>query len=65
MQDSFLDRLWADHHQRFSADVGGLLDRAAARLKRTGGDPLPIAGKALAAVLAVSLASLSLGAVVV
>lgn len=65
MQDSFLDRLWTDHHQRFSADLGGLLDRTAARLKRGGGDPMPVVGKALAAVLAVSLASLTLGAVAV
>ena len=65
MQDRFLDRLWADHHDRFTADVGGLLDRTAAKLQRTGGDPMPIAGRALALVLVVSLTSLSVGSLTV
>jgi hypothetical protein len=61
MKDAFLDRMWADHHERFSADLGRALDKVPARLRASAGDPLPVVGRAMALVLAVSLASLSFG----
>lgn len=64
MKDAFLDRMWVDHHERFSTDLGGALDKAQARLRGAEGDPLPMVGRAMALVLAVSLASLSLGATI-
>jgi len=62
MKDAFLDRMWADHHERFSADLGRALDKVPAKLMDTDGDPLPVVARAIALVLAVSLASLSVGA---
>jgi len=63
MRDAMDMALWVDHHARFSADLGKGMARLKARL-RGGNDPLPVVGKALALVLAVSLASLSLGSAV-
>jgi hypothetical protein len=57
MKDAMLDRIWAEHHERFSADLG----RTADRMRAADRDTLPLVGRALALVLAVSLASLSLG----
>jgi hypothetical protein len=56
--------MWVDHHERFSTDLGGALDHARARLTGAAGDPLPMVARAMALVLAVSLASLSLGATI-
>ncbi len=64
MKDAFLDRMWVDHHERFSSDVWNAVDNAKARLTGAAGDPLPMVGRAMALVLAVSLASLSLGATI-
>ena len=61
MKDAMLGRLWAEHHDRFSADFGRAIDRLGARMRSADGDTLPLVGRALALVLAVSLASLSLG----
>ena len=61
MKDAMLDRMWIDQHDRFSADLGRVADRVGARMRNTGGDSVPLVGRALALVLAVSLASLSLG----
>jgi hypothetical protein len=65
MKDAFLDRMWADHHERFSADAGRVLDGVRERVRRADGDPLPVVARAMALVLAVSLASLSVGATLV
>ena len=65
MKDAFLDRMWVDHHARFSADAGRALDGARERMRRANGDPLPMVARAMALVLAVSLASLSVGATLV
>ena len=57
MQDQILGRLWSDHHDQFSADVGRGLDRAGAKVRSLfGGVPMPL--KAMAAVLAMSITSL-------
>lgn len=57
MQDQFLGRLWEAHHDQFSADVGKVVDAAAARTRGLlGGVPMPL--KAMAAVLAMSVTSL-------
>jgi hypothetical protein len=61
MKDAMLDRMWREHHDRFSADLGRTADRLGARMRSPDGDSLPLVGRALALVLAVSLASLSLG----
>lgn len=61
MKDAFLDRMWADHHERFSADAGRVLDGLRERLGQAEGDPLPVVARAMALVLAVSLASLTVG----
>jgi hypothetical protein len=61
MKDAFLDRMWGDHHERFSADFGRALDKVPGRLRASAGDPLPVVARAMALVLAVSLASLSFG----
>jgi hypothetical protein len=65
MKDAMLNRMWIDHHDRFSADFGRAADRVGARMRGAGGgaggDSVPLVGRALALVLAVSLASLSLG----
>jgi hypothetical protein len=61
MKDAMLNRMWIDQHDRFSADFGRAADRVGARMRNTGGDSVPLVGRALALVLAVSLASLSLG----
>jgi len=62
MQDAFLGRIWADHHHR----LGGNFPRAAgsgrARLSTGHADRLPLVARAMALVLAVSMASLSVGA---
>lgn len=65
MKDAFLDRMWIDQHQRFSADLGRALDKVPARLPVADGDALPMVARAMALVLAVSLASLSVGAALV
>ncbi len=62
MKDAFLNRMWTDHHERFSADAGRVLDGVRERMRRSDGDPLPVVARAMALVLAVSLASLSVGA---
>jgi hypothetical protein len=54
-------RIWNDGHQRFSADLGRRLDALSARLRMPGRDPLPLVARAMALVLAVSVASLTLG----
>ena len=64
MRDAMDSQLWVNHHDRFSADLGRRLSRLSARLRTGSSDPVPIVGKALAMVLAVSLASLSLGSAV-
>ena len=64
MRDAMDLQLWVNHHDSFSADLGRRLSRLSARLRAGSGDPVPIVGKALAMVLAVSLASLSLGSAV-
>ena len=57
MQDQILGRIWSDHHEQFSADLGRALDRAAAKTRALGGSvPMPL--KAMAAVLAMSVTSL-------
>ncbi len=56
MQDEILGRLWSDHHEQFSADVGRALDTAMKGRGRFGGVPMPL--KAMAAVLAMSVTSL-------
>lgn len=57
MQDQILGRIWSDHHEQFSADVGQKLDRAAAKARSLLGHvPMPV--KAMAAVLAMSVTSL-------
>ncbi len=65
MKEAYLDRMWVDHHERFSADLGRAMDKVPARLRGSVGDPLPVVARAMALVLAVSLASLSLGATLV
>jgi hypothetical protein len=60
MRDATDARLWADHHQQLSDHVGRRLGQATARFRAGEGDPLPIVGRAMAIVLAVSLTSLSL-----
>ena len=62
MKDAMLNRMWIDRHDRFSADLGRTADRIRARMRGTEGDKLPLIGRAAALVLAVSLASLSVGA---
>jgi hypothetical protein len=61
MKDMMLDRMWNDQHERFSADLGRAADRLGARIGSSQSDSLPLVARALALVLAVSLASLSLG----
>jgi len=57
MQDQILGRLWSDHHDQFSADVGKVFDRAAVKIGGlVRGVPMPL--KAMAAVLAMSITSL-------
>lgn len=65
MKEAFLDRMRIDQHQRFSADLGRALNEAPARLRERDGDPLPVVAHAMALVLAVSLASLSVGAAII
>jgi hypothetical protein len=62
MKDAMLNRMWIDQHDRFSADLGRAADRIGARMRGTEGDKLPLIGRAAALLLAVSLASLSVGA---
>ena len=64
MRDAMDLQLWVNHHDRFSADVGKRLGRLGAKLHKPSEDPVPVVGKALALLLAVSLASLSLGSAV-
>ena len=64
MRDAMDLQLWLNHHRRFSADVDAGLNRFGARLRKGSEDPVPIVGKAMALLLAVSLASLSLGSAV-
>lgn len=61
MQDAILGRMWADHHERFSTDLSNGLGTLGARLRKAEADRLPLVGRALALVLAVSAASLSVG----
>jgi len=57
MQEQILGRDWSDHHDRFNADLGKALDRAAAKVGGVFGSvPMPL--KAMAAVLAMSITSL-------
>ena len=60
--DAMLNRMRADQHDRFSADFAPSADRQGARIASTKSDGLPLVAHALALVLAVSLASLSVGA---
>jgi hypothetical protein len=62
MKDAILNNMWNDQHDRFSADFGRAADRVAARMRSAEADRLPLIGRAAALVLAVSLASLSVGA---
>jgi hypothetical protein len=57
-------RIWIAKHERFSADVANKLSGSFASLGARARDPMPIVGRALALMLAVSLSSLSLGAAI-
>ena len=60
--DAMLNRMRADQHDRSSADFPPSADRQGAQTASTNHGGLPLMAHALALVLAVSLASLSVGA---
>jgi hypothetical protein len=62
MADNLLGRMWADHHDAFSEEVTRRIGLARTRLSQGNGDPLPLVGRAMALVLAVSLTGLTVSA---
>lgn len=59
MKEAFHDRLWIDHHERFSEGVSRFLRRIGERRRARTRDPLPLVGHAVVLALAVSLTSLT------
>lgn len=65
MRDALDGRTPIDGWEPISADFIARMGGSPARPKREDADPLPIVGRAMALILAVSLTSLSIGATIV